>query len=38
MRYVGTVTVITINVLNKILVKKWPPVVSESAVYAEQKL
>jgi hypothetical protein len=36
--YVCTVTLITIHVLNNLLAQKWPPMVSESAVYAEQKL
>jgi len=36
--YVGTVTLITLNVLNNLLAPKWPPMVSESAVYPELKL
>ena len=36
--YVSIVTLITLHVLNNLLDKKWPPMVSESAVYAEEDL
>jgi len=36
--YVGVVTLITPHVLNNLLAQKWPPMMSESAVYAELKL
>jgi len=36
--YVGTVTLITLHVLNHLLAQKWLPMVSDSALYAEPKL
>jgi len=36
--YVGTVTLITVHVLNNLLAQKLPPMVSQSAVYAELRL
>jgi len=36
--YSGTITSITLNVLNNLWAQKWPPMVSESAVYAVLKL
>jgi len=36
--YVGTVTSITLYVLSNLLAQKWPPMVSDSALYAELKL
>jgi hypothetical protein len=36
--YVGIVTFNKLNVLNNLLAQKWPPKVSESALYAELKL
>jgi len=35
---VGTVTSITLHVLSNLLAQKWPPVVLDSALYAELKL
>ena len=37
-KYVGIDPLITIHVLGKLLAQKWPPVVSEIALYAELKL
>jgi len=36
--YVGIVTLITVHVLNNLLAQKRPPMVSQSAVYAELRL
>jgi len=36
--YVVVVTLINLHVLNNLLAQKWPPMLSESEVYAELKL
>jgi len=35
--YVGIVTLITLHVLSNLLARKWPPMVSDSVLYAELK-
>jgi len=36
--YVGIVTLNKLHVRNNLLAQKWPPMVSDSALYAELKL
>jgi len=36
--YVGIATLITLHVLSNLLAQKWPPMVSDSALYAELNL
>jgi len=36
--YVGIVTFNKLHVLNNLLAQKWPPKLSDSALYAELKL
>ena len=36
--YVGIVTLITLHVFSNLLAQKWPPMVSDSTLYAELNL
>ena len=36
--YNGIITLITLHVINNLLAQKWPPILSERAVYTEMEL
>jgi len=36
--YADIVTLLTVHVLHSLLAQKWPPMVSQNAVYAELRL
>ena len=36
--YNGIITLITLHVINNLLAQKWPPMLSERAVYTELEL
>jgi hypothetical protein len=36
--YNGIITLITLHVINNLLAQKWPPMLSERAVYTEMEL